>query len=110
MNKPKLEDVQIISKPKQESNVQRGEWKYDCPGYDVADCIAPITGPLQGDFKDWPQYIQDRLFLAAEELAQRTGKPYELYHCIADQDPDGFFIRAVCIAPRWTAPPGESTH
>ena len=108
MNKPP--DFSIIAKPKVASNVRAGEWKYNCPGYDVADCIAPITGPLQGEFKDWPQMIQDTLFIAAGELAMRTGKPYELYHCICDHDPDGWYVRAICIAPVFTAPPGTTVQ
>ena len=76
------------------------------PNVDVADAIVELPHatkdnsirPLPPDFTDWPQQIQDELFLAAETLSQNTGKQYILYHCICEYDEDnGWYVHAVCI-------------
>jgi hypothetical protein len=77
-------------------------WEYHSPGHDVAEAIIPCTGQLPPEFADWPTHMQDELFLAAEQLALMTGKPYTLYHAICDYDIDakGWYVRAIAIAPR----------
>ena len=85
-----MSDSRILTKPGDLSN-----------GFHLAECVVNVTGWLPPDLELWPQETLDELFIAAETLAQRTGKKYVLYHAEYGYEPGDavHYIRAICIAP-----------
>ena len=57
-------------------------------GIRTFELIVPITGPLEGEFSDWPSKIQDGIEAALERKAQEVELPLKMVHARCDIDHD----------------------
>lgn len=71
-------------------------------GWYVADCIVNISAKLEGEFKDWPMHIQDRIVDAMDVYDKATGRKHELLRAVCDYDVDDkWFIIVTIRAPKY---------
>lgn len=58
-----------------------------------------LTGPLEGEFEDWPSHIQDKVYAALEKCSQQNGNiKLGLMHASCQYDVDTESYYAVLVA------------
>ncbi len=63
------------------------------------ECIAKVSGYLEGDFEDWPSHIQDRLYLELEKKSQAERKSLKIVFgiCDFDHEDEEWFVRVTAV-------------
>lgn len=62
----------------------------------IFEMVQNISGPLDGEFNDWPSHIQDAIHKAMEEKTKEAKCPTQLVFSKCDYDiDDGWFVHVV---------------
>lgn len=67
------------------------------------EIVQYVTGPLEGEFKDWPSNIQDRIMDALDRKSKEVELPLTIVHSYCDIDhgeamdrsQDRYFLRII---------------
>lgn len=67
--------------------------------YVLADYVVNIDHRLEGEFKDWPQQLQDKIMKDVQIRNLATGRKFEVARSYCGESDGVYFIHVVLKSP-----------